>query len=161
MELFSRFLEGSPDAIRNKYPEVGQLTLINGEYRPNIDNFEYEYNFVGEQSCYKVVVNTFHEEGKGLQANYLVFKTSASALKGLTPIAEQPRVRMSEAYDVAYRAGDKPNFYGATVFLQWDRSASEVPTYWFLHDNSREWILVDAFEPRIVTITGDQPVQPA
>ena len=159
MNQFLDFLNDCPAAIEQEFPGARNLILVNGEFRPNIDNFEYEYNWVSEQGTFKVVVNTFTKPGGEPGLKFVVFRVPT--IERVSPIRTPIRVNLYEAYEAATERGFKPNLNNAIVFLQWEQGVTQAPAYWFLNANTNEWILVDAYDPEQISTTHVQPVQPA
>eukprot|EP00658_Telonema_sp_P-2_P005552 TRINITY_DN1207_c0_g1_i1.p1 TRINITY_DN1207_c0_g1~~TRINITY_DN1207_c0_g1_i1.p1 ORF type:complete len:186 (+),score=34.98 TRINITY_DN1207_c0_g1_i1:238-795(+) len=154
VDPFVGYIPGAIAAVTAKYPDASHLALINGEYRPNIDNFHYRYDFVGTNASYKVVVNTFAGG-----TNFVVIAGPA-AHKGLEQLTLPLDLGLHDAYVIATDSGLKPNLLNGVVFLQ-NRSGTEAaPAYWFLNDSSStEWIQVDEPGPHHVHVTSQQPIQ--
>ncbi len=147
---FKEYLIEAEKKVSKTYPNA---KFYNGEYRPDIVNFHYEYNFANKNTGIKVVVNTF--DGR---SNFLLMKTPMP--KGLSPIGLPIKLGLIDAYEIAKEKGLKPNLGGAIVFLQDDSSQTAGPQYWFLDDNSHKWITVDVNPPHNITVTATQPIDP-
>jgi len=139
---FRKYLVEAQDKVFTFYPNA---LFYNGEYRPDIPNFHYEYNFANQSTGIKVVVNTF-DEG---HVNLLLMKTPM--FTGLKPFDLPINFGLMDAYNTAIEKGLKPNLGGAIVFLQDDSSQPNGPQYWFLDGNSNKWITIDVNPALIIT----------
>lgn len=154
MGEFLNYLSQAKEALISKYPTVQGLEFYNGEYRPNIINFQYMYNFATAKEAYQVVVNTSNEG-----VHFLIHSIPRSILPPqLRPISLPIKLGLEKAFQLAADQGYKPNIGGAITFFQDDPNTAG-PSYWFLDENdSSEWILVS--EEGAVTTTKMAPDMP-
>ena len=149
---FRKYLYEANEKVQKSFPGA---KFYNGEYRPDIFNFHYEYNFANDSTGIKVVVNTF--EGN---AKLLIIPTPRNT-NGLNPINLPINLGMIEAYEIAKANGQTPNLLEAIVFLQDDiQNSSDGAQYWFLDGNGPEWITVNVDKLHIVKETKANPVNP-
>lgn len=156
---FSRYIADSQAAVLAKYPDAKELELVNGAYRPNIDNFHYKYDFVSSNGSFTVVVNTFF----GAHTHFLVLQEERP-ITGFSTIKQPLQLNLNAAYELGRTAGFKPNLLNGVVFLQTDPDTPNIPMWWFLNGSSSTiWLQISEpieYAPRIIRLTERQPVQP-